>query len=93
MKSFQPVIVYVGRKPLMSYVQAVMRGFAKPDTGEVILKARGRAISTAVDAAEIVRHRFFEKLKISEIKIGSEEVSLREGGTRMVSTIKIKLTP
>lgn len=77
----------------MSYVQAVMRWFTNPDTGEVILKARGRAITTAVDAAEIVRHRFIKKLKISEIKIGSEEVSLREGGTRMVSTIEIKLAP
>jgi len=50
-------VIYVGRKPPMSYVLAVVTQF-NSGSDEVIIKARGRAISTAVDTAEIVRNRF-----------------------------------
>jgi DNA-binding protein len=58
------------------------------------LKARGRAITTAVDAAEITRRRFLKDLKISKIAIGTEELPPREGENRarMVSTMEITLT-
>ena len=47
--SKEPNVVYVGRKPVMSYVLAVITAFSY-GTKEVTLKARGRAISTAIDA-------------------------------------------
>jgi len=84
--------VYIGRKPTMNYVLAVITNFNSSNTKEVTLKARGRAITTAVDVAEIVNHRFMKELNVSEITIGTEEIQQEEGGTRNVSTIEIKLT-
>jgi len=76
----------------MSYVLAVVTAFTASDIKEVKLKARGRAIITAVDAAEITRRRFMKELDIDQITIGTEEIPQKEGGTRMVSTIEITLT-
>jgi DNA-binding protein Alba len=57
------------------------------------LKARGKAITTAVDAVEITRHRFMKNLSIGKITLGTEEMPPREGQGRpkMVSTIEITL--
>ncbi|MCK5261279.1 MAG: DNA-binding protein Alba, partial [Thermoplasmatales archaeon] len=63
-------VIYVGSKPPMSYVLAVVTQF-NSGSDEVIIKARGRAISTAVDTAEIVRNRFVTDAKLKEIKIGT----------------------
>ena len=51
-------VIYVGHKPPMSYVLAVVTQFNTSHSDEVVIKARGRSISTAVDAAEITRNRF-----------------------------------
>ena len=85
-------VVYIGRKPTMSYVMAVITSFTGTDTNEVTLKARGRAISTAVDVAEITRHRFLKELNVGTIILGTEEIQQEEGGSRNVSTIEITLT-
>ena len=78
----------------MNYVLGIMSSLAGSDTKEVTLKARGQAINTAVDAAEIVRHRFMKELSISKISIGTEEMPPREGESksRNISTIEITLT-
>ena len=83
--------VYVGSKPPMSYVLAVITNFQSSDTNEVILKTRGRAITSAVDAAEITRRRFMKDLKVGNISIGTEEMQQEDGGTRNVSTMEITL--
>ena len=88
--SKDPNTIYVGTKPAMSYVLAVITHFNSSDVKEVSLKARGRAITTAVDTAEIVRRKFLKELKANKITIGTEELQ-REDGTRNVSTIDIKL--
>ena len=85
-------VVYIGNKPTMSYVMAVITAFTASDTKEVTLKARGRAITTAVDVAEITRRRFMKELNISKITTGTEEIPQEEGRTRTVSTIEITLT-
>jgi len=59
---------------------------------EVVIKARGRAISRAVDAAEITRNRFVSDAKIKEIRIGTEAITNEEGRTSNVSSIEIALT-
>ena len=82
--------IYVGTKPAMSYVLAVITHFNSPDVKEVSLKARGRAITTAVDTAEIVRRKFLKELKVAKITIGTEELQ-REEGTKNVSTMEINL--
>jgi DNA-binding protein len=82
--------IYVGMKPAMSYVLAVITHFNSSDVKEGILKARGRAITTAIDVVEIVRRKFLKELKVHKITIGTEEMQ-REDGTRNVSTIEINL--
>ena len=86
--------VFIGNKPAMSYVLAIITSLSVPDAKEITLKARGRAITTAVDVAEITRSRFLKDLKVSKIDIGTEEMPQREGEnrSRMVSTIEITLT-
>jgi DNA-binding protein len=85
-------VIYVGKKPPMSYVLAVVTQFNTTGSDEVIIKARGRSISTAVDTAEIVRKRFVTDAKIKEIKIGTEKVTNDEGKSSNVSSIEIYLT-
>jgi len=87
-------IIYIGRKPPMNYVLAVITSFNMPNTKEVVLKARGQAISTAVDVAEITRRRFMKELNVDEITIGTEEMPPREGENRArnISTMEITLT-
>jgi DNA-binding protein len=86
--------VFIGSKPTMSYVLAVITSLSSPKAKEITLKARGRAITTAVDVAEITRSRFLKNLKVSNITIGTEEMKPREGEnrSRMVSTMEIVLT-
>lgn len=87
-------VIFVGNKPAMSYVLAIITGLSTPNVKEITLKARGRAITTAVDVAEIARNRFLKNLKISKITIGTEEMPPREGEgrARAVSTMEITLT-
>ena len=87
-------IVFIGSKTPMDYVLAIITSLSASTAKEITLKARGRAITTAVDAAEITRSRFLKDLKISRIAIGTEEMPAREGENRarMVSTIEIMLT-
>jgi len=90
--SKQAATVYIGRKPLMNYVLAVLTGF-NAGAEEVTLKARGRALSHAVDVAEVARRRFLEGVEIGKIDIGTEEISIEEENrTRNVSTMEITLT-
>jgi DNA-binding protein len=92
--SEKSAIVFIGSKTPMDYVLAVMTRLSANDSKEVILKARGQAITTAVDVAEITRNRFLKNLKVSRIAIGTEEMPAREGENRarMVSTMEITLT-
>jgi DNA-binding protein len=76
----------------MSYVLAVVTQFNTGNSDDVIIKARGRAISTAVDTAEIVRNRFIKEARIKNIIIGTESVTNEEGRTSNVSSIEIILT-
>ena len=86
----QDNIVYIGNKPVMNYVLAVVTQM-NGGTSEVILKARGRAISRAVDVAEIVRNRFIPEAELGSIDISTEEVSSMEGSSSNVSAIEIQL--
>jgi len=72
-------VIYVGSKPPMSYVLAIITQFNTSGSDEVVIKARGRAISTAVDAAEITRNRFATDKEVKEIKIGTESITNEEG--------------
>lgn len=93
MKLSESNSVLIGRKPVMNYVLAcitLFHGGAK----EVNVKARGRAISRAVDVVEIVRRRFLPDVRIENINIGTESFQISERGNTPtnVSTIEITLT-
>jgi DNA-binding protein len=83
--------VFVGTKPPMNYVLAAITLF-HDNAKEVSIKARGRAISRAVDVAEIVRNRFMSDVKIRDIAIGTEQITGEQGNKISVSTIEIALT-
>jgi DNA-binding protein Alba len=87
-------VIFVGSKPPMSYVLAVITSISANNAKEITLKARGQAITTAVDVAEITRSRFLKDLKVSKIAIGTAEMPPREGEnrSRMVSTMEITLS-
>ncbi|PKP58343.1 MAG: RNA-binding protein [Candidatus Altiarchaeales archaeon HGW-Altiarchaeales-1] len=74
-------VIFVGKKELMAYVLAVMTQFTK--TNSVVVKARGRSMSTAIDIVEVVRNRYLPNAVIKNIVIKTEEVPSRprEGET------------
>jgi archaea-specific DNA-binding protein len=80
-------IIYVGNKPVMNYVLAVVTQFNN-GADEVLIKARGRAISRAVDVAEIARKRFLTEVDVKDIAISTESLSTETGETN-VSAIEI----
>ena len=83
-------VVFVGSKPLMSYITACVTQLNR-NPEEVVIKARGRAISRAVDVAEVLRNRFMPDLKIRNIAISTEQVKTAEGNTANVSAIEVTL--
>jgi len=83
--------VYIGKKPTMNYVLAVVTQF-NSGSSDVIIKARGRAISRAVDVAEIVRNRFIHDAAVKDIKIMTESLSGEGGASTNVSSIEIFLS-
>ena len=87
-------VIFVGNKPPMSYVLAIITSLSSGNLKEITLKARGQAITTAVDVAEITRNRFVKDLKVSKIAIGTAEMPPREGEnkSRMVSTMEITMS-
>lgn len=81
-------VVLVGKKPTMNYVLATTMPLM--EGRKVIIKARGRAISKAVDIVEVVRRRFLQNVNIEKISIGTEEGRVgTDGRPRSVSTIDI----
>ena len=81
--------VFVGNKPVMNYVLAVVTQFNN-GASEVAIKARGRAISRAVDTAEIALNRFLENVSKKEISTSTEVIDTDSGKTN-VSSIEIVL--
>src|SRR5271170_2417477 len=83
-------VVLVGKKPPMNYVLAVVTQFNN-GVKSVRIRARGNAISRAVDVAEISRNRFVTDVKVNGIVIASEEISNEDGTKSKVSSIEITL--
>ncbi len=84
--------IFVGNKPFMNYVTGVVMQFTTKGASEVIIKARGKFISRAVDIAEVSSKRFLQGgVGIKDIKVDSEEFKNTEGKIVRVSTIEITL--
>ena len=84
------VTVYIGTKPVMTYVFQVV---AQLNSGvAVVVKARGNAIGKAVDVVEVVRRRFLEhQVAVGSITIDTERLTNRDGRDANVSSIAIPL--
>lgn len=80
--------VLIGKKPLMNYVVAFLTLF---DSGmsPIRVKARGLAISRAIDAIELLRRAFIKDLKINKISTDTLMFTKRSGIDRSISTIEI----
>ena len=84
--------VFIGGKPFMNYVTGVVMQFTTKKAGEVLIKARGKFISRAVDVAEVATKRFMKgQSEVKDIKIDSEEFENKEGKQVRVSTIEIRI--
>jgi len=80
-------IIYVGNKPVMNYVLAVVTQFNN-GADEVLIKARGRAISRAVDVEQIAINRFLSDVTTKKIETSTESLNTETGNTN-VSAIEI----
>ena len=82
-------IIFIGQKPLMVYVASAFSSLMR--RGEVVVKARGKYVSKAVDVAVFVTKRFgFDNYEVKSVKTDTEQVGSGEQ-TRYVSAIEIKL--
>ena len=80
--------VFIGRKPVLNYVLACMTVF-KSGHEIVVVKARGRSISRAVDVVEVLRSRFMSNIEVTDIQLGTERLENEDRGPSNVSTIAI----
>ncbi len=85
----QDDVVFVGNKPVMDYVLAVVTQF-NSGAEDVRIMAKGRAISRAVDVAEVSRSRFLADVTVKDIIISTETIKTERGETK-VSAIEITL--
>ena len=85
--------IFIGPKPFMNYVTGVVMQFTTKGNKEVIINARGKFISRAVDIAEVSTKRFLKEhnIAVKGIKIDSEEFENKEGRKVNVSIIEITL--
>jgi len=86
-------IIFIGIKPFMNYVTGVVMQFKNKEQKEVIVSARGKFTSKAIDVVEVAKRNFLkeENVQIKDIKVSSEAFENKEGKRIHVSTIEIHL--
>jgi len=82
--------IFVGKKPSMAYVLAAITQFSS-GKNEIIIKARGKSISKAVDVSQIIKNKFIPEIKFSKIEIGTDQLETESKDKINVSTIEITL--
>ncbi|HEU5446517.1 MAG TPA: DNA-binding protein [Nitrososphaeraceae archaeon] len=83
--------ILIGKKPLMTYVTATLVQLANEPT--VLVKARGKSITRAVDVAQIIVKRMDNMgYKIGYVKLGSQMIQSEDGKERNVSTIEVQIS-
>ena len=84
-------VIFIGSKPLMAYVSATLTQLSTCPT--VIIKARGRKITQAVDVSQMILKRMNAVgYIISDVRISSMSLASQDGKTRNVSTIEIDIS-
>jgi len=84
-------VIYIGQKPMMNYVLAAGKRLGEGGSN-VLIQARGRSISKAVDVALITLDRSKGVVKLEEIDINTEVLPGSDGNPLNVSSIKISLS-
>ena len=84
-------VIYVGQKPMMNYVLAAGKRLAEGGAS-VLIQARGRSISKAVDVALITMDRAKGELRMGDINIVTEVLPGVDGNPLNVSSIRISLS-
>jgi len=83
--------IFIGKKPVMNYVLACLTTI-QSGTDVLTIKARGKAISKAVNVAQITLNRFVSDITVRNIIIGTEQIQTDESpDTISVSSIEIQL--
>ena len=86
-----PNIVFIGKKPILTYVNATLTLLANEPT--VTIKARGKSMTTAVDVSQMIVKRMHAMgYKISGVRIFSERMESKDGKERNVSTIEVDVS-
>ena len=80
--------IYIGRKPTMNYVLAVLAQF-NSGSGDITVKARGKSISRAVDVVEIIRNKYVQDAEVKDVQISTEPLKRDDGSIMNVSSIEI----
>ena len=80
--------VIVGTKPIMNYVVACVTLF-NSGVPRLMVRARGRNISKAVEVVEMLRRVFIKDAEVDDIKLGTEVHTPPHGKEVYVSTIEI----
>jgi DNA-binding protein len=83
--------VLIGRKPVMNYVLACITLF-HAGAKEVSVKARGKAISRAIDVVEVVRRRFLPNVKIIKVRIGTDQLTFEASTDSQTNVSTIEIT-
>lgn len=84
-------VIFVGTKPIMTYVTATLTQLAAQPT--VTIKARGKRITQAVDVSQmIVKRMDTVGYQITDVRISSDSLTSQDGRQRNVSTMEIDIT-
>ena len=84
-------IIFVGSKPIMTYVHATLTQIASNPT--VTIKARGKKITHAVDVSQmIVKRMDAVGYYIKDVRIASDFLMSEDGKQRNISTIEIDIS-
>ena len=84
-------VIFIGKKSAMNYVMACFT-VIQSGSKNLIIKARGKSISKAVDVLEILKNRFIkDKIKEVNITTGTDNIDSEDRGTFNVSTLEIEV--
>ena len=82
-------VIKIGRKEVWAYVTACITSF-NSGSKELTIRARGQAITRAIDVVNSLQRSFLKKIYIVDVKISSDEFN--DGSrTTWKSTIEIKI--
>ena len=81
--------IFIGKKPLMSYVTSAIIQLSSLNS--ITIKARGMSIGLAVDVTQVLMRRT-NAFEVGCVQINSESLESQDGRKRDVSTIEIPIS-